>query len=433
MKSKYKVIDSIMGSGKSQYGINMIIDNPDKKFIYVTPFLNEVQRVLYKVNDNIDYNQDDKINFPKPRSRKKGDRILEPTVIKNRKLEGFRQLIKYGSSIVTTHSLISSFDLDIQDMLSVGGYTLILDEVVEVVHPFSFPSESDKQTFFAHFGYVGDDGYLCWNSELYPPEDYKGRFSDIMTLCINRNLLLINGTVYLWEMPVNIFKNFEEVYIFTFLFKGSYQKHYFDLFNVEYEYYSMENRKLVEYKPLSEEALTEIRSLIDIYEGNLNNIGDKAFSFSSSWYSKNISVKDKKESIYLESVKNATYNYFKNIVKGTSELNMWSCFKAYKSLLSGKGFTKGYLEYNVRATNAYRHKKNIAYLVNIFPHPSMIQYFKQKDIELDSDSYALSIMLQYIWRSRIRQEALPLEERAINLFLPSLRMRNILLSFLNSK
>lgn len=87
-----------------------------------------MQRVLYKVNDNIDYNQDDKINFPKPRSRKKGDRILEPTVIKNRKLEGFRQLIKYGSSIVTTHSLISSFDLDIQDMLSVGGYTLILDK-----------------------------------------------------------------------------------------------------------------------------------------------------------------------------------------------------------------------------------------------------------------------------------------------------------------
>lgn len=422
-----------MGKGKSNFLIQTIINNPDKKYIYVTPFLSEVQRVLYKVNDNIDYNPEDKVQFSKPRSRKKGDRILEPTVIKNKKLEGFRQLIKYGSSIVTTHSLISSFDLDIQDMISVGGYTLVLDEVVEVVHPFSFPSESDKQTFFAHFGYVGDDGYLCWNSELYPPEDYKGRFSDIMTLCVNRNLLLINGTVYLWEMPVNIFKNFEEVYILTFLFKGSYQKHYFDLFKVDYDYYSIENNKLIEYKPLSKEDRNEIKNLINIYEGHLNNIGEKPYSFSSSWYSKNITVKDKKESVYIESVKNTTYNYFKHIAKGSSELNMWSCFKTYKNLISGKGYTKGYLEYNVRATNAFRHKKNIAYLVNIFPHPSMVQYFKQKDIELDSDNYALSIMLQFIWRSRIRQQDLPFEDRNINLFLPSLRMRNILINFLNGQ
>lgn len=431
MKSNIKVIDSIMGSYKTSKMIQTIIDNPDKKYIYVTPFLTEVQRVLYKVNDNIDYNPEDTVQFPKSRSRKKGDRILEPTIIKNKKLEGIRQLIKYGSSIVTTHSLISSFDLDIQEMIRVGGYTLILDEVVEVVHPFSFPSESDKQTFFAHFGYVGDDGYLCWNTELYPPEEYKGRFSDIMTLCVNRNLLLINGTVYLWEMPVNIFKNFEEVYILTFLFKGSYQKHYFDLFQVDYDYYSIENGELIDYKPLSKESRENIKSLINIYEGNLNNIGDKPFSFSSSWYSKNITTKDKKESVYLESTKNAIYNYFKNVVKGNSETNMWSCFKSFKKLLSGKGYTKGFLEYNVRATNSFRHKKNIAYLVNIFPHPSMVQYFNQKGIELDSDKYALSIMLQFIWRSRIRQQDLPFDDRKINIYIPSLRMRTLLQNYLN--
>lgn len=415
-----------MGSGKTKYAIDMILNNPDKKYIYITPFLSEVQRVLYKINDNYDYNPKKDAN----RVRKQGDRIVEPQNIKGTKLEGLKNILRYGNSIVTTHQLLKRFDLELQEMLMVGDYTLILDEVMEVVHPFSFPSASDKDTFFNHFGYTDEEGYLCWREDLYPPEEYKGRFTDIMNLCINRNLIMIAGTAYLWELPVNLFKCFSEIYILTFLFQGSYQKHYFDLFKVQYDYYSIKDDKLVKYEPVSKETLQELKGLINIYEGNLNNIGDTKFSLASTWCSKNIKKKDGVNSIYLDSLKNNTYNYFFNIVKGKSDSNMWSCFKPYKSLLSGKGYSKGFVEFNTRATNEFIHKSNIAYLVNIFCHPSMSIYFKQKGIDLDEDSYALSILIQFIWRSRIRDTKLPLEDRKINIFIPSLRMRNLLKNFL---
>lgn len=40
------VIDSPCGYGKTSFAINMINDNPTKNFVYITPFLDEVGRVI---------------------------------------------------------------------------------------------------------------------------------------------------------------------------------------------------------------------------------------------------------------------------------------------------------------------------------------------------------------------------------------------------
>ena len=48
-KTKIKVVDSIMGSGKTTWAINYMKANPDKRFIYVTPFLAECERVRAEI------------------------------------------------------------------------------------------------------------------------------------------------------------------------------------------------------------------------------------------------------------------------------------------------------------------------------------------------------------------------------------------------
>ena len=40
-----KIIDSVMGSGKTTYMINYMKNNPNKKFFVVTPFLSEIERI----------------------------------------------------------------------------------------------------------------------------------------------------------------------------------------------------------------------------------------------------------------------------------------------------------------------------------------------------------------------------------------------------
>jgi hypothetical protein len=40
-----KVIDAICGAGKTSYAIQYMNENLDKLFVYVTPFLKEIERV----------------------------------------------------------------------------------------------------------------------------------------------------------------------------------------------------------------------------------------------------------------------------------------------------------------------------------------------------------------------------------------------------
>jgi hypothetical protein len=105
---------------------------------------------------------------------------------------------------------------------------------------------------------------------------------------------------------------------------------------------------------------------------------------------------------------------------------LWTTYKDYKTKLSGKGYSKNFLSCNARATNDYKDKSVIAYCVNIFLNPMIKQFFNNKDVSVMEDNFALSEMLQFIWRSAIR------EGKEIHLYIPSQRMRNLLLNWLES-
>ena len=47
-------------------------------------------------------------------------------------------------------------------------------------------------------------------------------------------------------------------------------------------------------------------------------------------------------------------------------------------------------------------RKNLAYCVNIFFNPFLKRYFEEHGCVVDEDKYALSEMIQWIWRSAIR-------------------------------
>ena len=81
----------------------------------------------------------------------------------------------------------------------------------------------------------------------------------------------------------------------------------------------------------------------------------------------------------------------------------------------------------MRATNKFAHKVNLVYSVNVFLNPFVIKYFNRNKIKLNENNYALSQLLQWIWRSRIRNG----EE--INIYIPSRRMRELFFRYLDNK
>lgn len=123
---------------------------------------------------------------------------------------------------------------------------------------------------------------------------------------------------------------------------------------------------------------------------------------------------------YLSIVKKNAYNYFRNIAKTNSSENMFTAFKPFKKYVSGIGYTKGYVPCNAKGTNDYRDKKSLAYLVNLYPHPDLVNFFESYGVQINQDLYSLSELLQCIWRSAIRDGI------QINLYIPSMRMRELL-------
>ena len=183
--------------------------------------------------------------------------------------------------------------------------------------------------------------------------------------------------------------------------------------------------------PRSYKHKYDYRELVTIFDDKkLNMIGDSEAALSKGWYERN------KNNVLMKQLKNNALNYFKNKLtvynegiweKSYSENNLWTTFKDYQKQLSGKGYATGYIPLNLRATNEYRNRTTAAYLVNRYFNPLIKNFFVKNGINIDEDGYALSEMLQWIWRSGIR------DGKHITVYIPSSRMRNLLNTWINSQ
>lgn len=252
--------------------------------------------------------------------------------------------------------------------------------------------------------------------------DYQGKiFKDVVDIAKTGKLFSFGGELYYWIFPKPILEAFDEIIVLTYMFDGQQLKYYFDLNAIEYSYIGV--RKTSErfefcenYK--MEQRNTDFRNKIHILQNKkINRIGDDRFALSKSWYERR---RKNPEDESLKQLKNNIRNVFSNIFKSKSDENMWTTFKNYHGLVRGAGYSRGLVACNTRATNQYVCKDSLAYAVNVFMHPNLTNWFHNNGISVDQDKYALSEMLQWIWRSGIR------EGREINLYVPSRRMRTLL-------
>lgn len=109
------VIDALMGCYKTTSAINYINESDKgKRFLYITPYLSEVSRVINSC---------------------KGKSFKQPQIFGN-KLNGIAYLFKQGENIASTHQLFSLFTPQIIELIREKNYVLIMDEVATVTNVF---------------------------------------------------------------------------------------------------------------------------------------------------------------------------------------------------------------------------------------------------------------------------------------------------------
>ncbi|MEI2284426.1 hypothetical protein [Paenibacillus polysaccharolyticus] len=390
---KVTVIDAIMGAGKTNFAIKYMTEAPrDKRFIYITPFLSEVGRIIESVQ---------------------GRKFVQPTNANSegRKLRSLKDLIIDGADIAATHSLFKTADDELIQLLNGAGYTLILDEVMDVIEPVAIKRDDIRILL------DGDkieivDNRVVWKAPGYDAD----RFNDIKLYAEAENLFIYRDTYILWAFPKRVFDCFDEVFIMTYLFAAQNMSYYFKMNDLPYRTVTVNAGELAEYTVQNEQR-EELIKLIDLYEGKMNE-SDNKHAYSASWLRRG-----KRETERLEVGKRNLRNYLRNILNASSTDIMWSTLQEVEHHLKGKGYANASIPVNARATNEHAEKWALAYVFNRFKNPYETSFFEDNGVKVDEDLLAVSDLLQWIWRSRIRNG------KPVSLYLPSSRMRSLLVAW----
>lgn len=391
------IVDETMGRGKSSALINYVNDFAnDGPFLFVVPYRKEVDRIMEACSGR-DFITPDRENI---------------------RLRDLKTYMSEGRNVVCTHKLFTMFDPDIIRSAIEHKYTMIMDETPSVITAVQL-STHDAADIEENYITIDEDSVVHW---IVP--EYSGAFDGYKEMAEHSRVIRYSSTRWVNVADPVLFQAFKDVFVLTYMFDSSDLRCYFDMYGVQYRRKYVCGTSLEDYS-LSDEPGEEYRydysELINIVDdAKLNEIGNDYNALSKGWYRRS------KAEDFTRLRKN-TYNFFHNKAGTHGESNLWTTFGQdavtgvdYERLLRGAGYRTCFLSCNARGTNEYRDRTALAYLVNRFPDTSVSNYFSRRGIKVSRDMFGLSEMLQWVWRSAIR------DGKPIQLYVPSSRMRGLL-------
>ena len=391
---KINVVDAGCGVGKTTALINLINnDTSNQKYIFITPFLSEVERIKKSCPDK---------------------KFVSPDENNKTKLEHFSRLINEGRNIVATHALFKKIDSDRVSIEALHNYVLVMDEVADIVEELPV-SKSDLKLLSNKVTIHPRTHMVEWNDN-----DYQGKFDEYKRMIRLNNIFAYvdkdnNIVSMMWLFPYRVFQAFQQIYILTYMFDGQIQKKYFDYFGADYTNWYVKDFHLTPTPQVYDYKYT--KSLINVCQDQkLNEVGDGRTALSISWFSRNRRTQE------MTILQNNIRSFFRSHAKVSGNKMLWTTFKEYKYNVKRNGFAKGFAPINCRATNEYGNKTAIAYIGNRFFKPTIKNFFTFNNIPTEKqfeDKFALSELVQFVFRSAIRND------KPIDVYIPSKRMRDL--------
>jgi len=399
--TKYTVIDAMPGAGKTSWLIEQLNDPAnDKKYIYITPYLDEITRLRESVTER---------------------ELKEPNRNNNegRKLRSLKMLVEDGEDIASTHSLLQTADYELIQLLRQHRYTLVVDEAMTVIEDVNIDKYDIERLVSNKDIEINDtDGKVTWNGTE------TKRFKDIQMLAKAGTLYYSRNSMMVKIFSDEVLKTFTEVIAMTYLFEYSYMSVWYELNGVSFDMKSIKyNSELNQYELIEYDKYAENRQalykLINIYEGKYNEDLSK-LNLSSSGY-RRILDEGRTGVKKLDLISRTTRNFLDKFKEDGAPV-FWTTFKEYKEkkYLAPRGYSNSFISLNTRATNIYADSQCIAYLISRHPRPMQTGYFTDKGLTFNNSGWSLSDLLQLIYRSRVRKG------EPIQLFLPSKDMRDLL-------
>jgi len=379
-----KLVDYRMGSYKSTRILEWMDKHPNKRYMYVSPLLTEVD-VGGRVHQNL-----------------KNITLEVPTNDDCNKSESLLNMLRNGDSIACTHSLyLSMTDAHFHE-IAIRDYTLVLDEEVNVIDGFDKYSDNDLKWLLekGDISISKDDGMVEWvgNRENIV-ENHK--YYEFLKYCDSKSLYSTkrSETMMVTQLPIKLFEVAKEVIILTYMFDGNVLDCFLKLKGFKIEKFTEIDCCVTDKQ--------KIRDLITLIPPTTKL---KDYSMSSTWWSE---ANAKQINDVANFIRTNALNYgLKN------DDVCWTAPKSRsvkqsgqkKNLLKPRGFIQDsdgnpcYLAANVRATNKLAHKKGMFHCYNRRPLVSVSSYLEDYNCKVDLQVFATSEMVQWLWRGCIRND-----------------------------
>lgn len=413
MTVKIELLDKIMGSGKSTSILNWCEANPNTSYLYVTPLLSESEQRV------VDACVEAKFIAPSTEEHSnKSDHLLD--------------LLQSGVNISITHSLYSMLKDPHLSWIKGNNYTVILDEEVSFIEPLGdgYTKEDFRYLKSLNQISVDIDGKVLWLNENI---EEGTKYSKLANMCKLGMIYQAKRSedMFVTQLPMDLILCAERVILLTYLFKGSILSSFLKLKGV-----SVVDFTEVSVKERSKEDLIPL----------IEFVGDKQIrewageSLSSSWYAKATQKDLTQLAKSIRGIGDSTKALNKDLVWCVpASLSKPDRKNGRKVAPSGYRAGSGdidletmiadgcFLQCSSRATNAYRDRSVMVHAYNRFPHVSVSSFLQDYGAEVDNNQFALSELVQWIWRSQIR------DGKPIKLCILSKRMRKLFQDWLYSE
>jgi len=413
------VLDSVMGSGKTTGIIQYMRDNPTQRYIYVSPMLAEVEERIPTEGADI--------NISTP---------IADTEMQYNKSEVFLQMLSRGENISCTHKLFQHVTSQHLRQIKSKNYVLIIDEEFELISPLSnTDSEKDiQQRMLSGDLELKEHGRIEWIADrplLEGSSDHR-----VKQLCDTGQLIGCRTTedgipsFVLVQLPIELMTSAKKTIILTYMFKGSVMDCFLRLHGfgvLPFTDVVVQNRKPSEYAHLIELIETPSSKKIS------NN---RRITLSSSGWKKMSQEEYDNVSKMIDSVRKSNkctmddlvYCVPSTAVKGKGKYIKVKSLPAIVEEKEYSEYAKGcWLHRNARATNRYANRSVMVHCLDLHPMQSVKAYLQDECYPVDVDNYALSTLLQWVWRSQVRNN------KPIKLLVLSNRMRKLITDWLKTQ
>jgi hypothetical protein len=438
--TEIELVDSLMGNGKTtatlRYIEGLALSNRRHRWIFCSEYLSELEKRTAE-NDCAAHLWRIPVEH--------GDAT---------KTESLIEILKEPDTqlVAVTHALLlkASENDYVNHLLKEKGYSLFLDETIELINPYNGIKFSD---FLLHKKDnrltvdEGNYGLVQWIDDSVDEIGEEFTFTRLRNDCSKKRVYAsitagksVNDSVALVTLQDEIlFYQFDRVILSTYQFADTLMAAYFEIKNISW----VACKDIQPYKATTKKVIADLITMISKHDKKFDKV-----ALSSSWWD------DKKRT-------KEDYKLLNNTIRNIGDNhgckdNAWKLgYTVPKDSLAVQREPKGihpvgyphskclvdvdgnptdeidkhnncYIPTNARASNDYASKDVMVHAYNRYPLLQVTRYLDAYNVRYSAERFALNELLQWVWRSAIR------DGKPIHLAILSKRMRDLFVCWLKA-